>query len=220
MTGADFLLWVRGPAIQVAAFIFFFGVLLRLFEVLMLGRKKNLAELRGSGFVGGLRTVVTRSFPADSNTLKRSLFTVVTGYVFHIGLFVAILLLTPHIQLSKSVLGFGWPALPTPIVDFFTVLTLVAMVVILWRRVTHPLMRFLSTFEDYVVWIVTFLPLLSGYMSYHHLFLPYQWMLGLHILSVALLLIVFPFTKLMHTFTLFLARWYNGSMAGEKGIRQ
>jgi len=145
---------------------------------------------------------------------------VVAGYVFHIGLFVVILLLTPHIQLSKSLLGFGWPALPTPIVDFFTVLTLVAMVVILWRRATHPLMRFLSTYEDYVVWIVTFLPLLSGYMSYHHLLLPYQWMLGLHILSVALLLIVFPFTKLMHTFTLFLARWYNGTIAGEKGIRQ
>jgi nitrate reductase gamma subunit len=220
MTGADFLLWVRGPAIQIAAFIFFFGVLLRLFEVLMLGRKKNLAEFRGNGFVSGLRTIVTRSFPADTNTLKRSLLTVITGYVFHIGLFVVILLLTPHIQLFKSLLGFGWPGLPTPIVDFFTVLALVAMVVILWRRATHPLMRFLSTYEDYIVWIVTFLPLLSGYMSYHHLFLPYQWILGLHILSVALLLIVFPFTKLMHTFTLFLARWYNGSMAGEKGIRQ
>lgn len=220
MSGADFLLWVRGPAIQIAVFIFLFGVLLRLLEILMLGRKKNLAEPRGSKIAGGLRTVISRSLPADSNTFKRSLTTVVAGYVFHIGLFVSILLLTPHIQLSKSVLGFGWPALPTPIVDFFTVLALIAMVVILWRRVTHPLLKFLSSYEDYLVWILTFIPLLTGYLSYHHLFLPYQWMLGMHILSVAVLLIVFPFTKLMHTFTLFLARWYNGSMAGEKGVRQ
>ena len=31
-------------------------------------------------------------------------------------------------------------------------------------------------------------------------------------------MIVFPFTKLMHAFTLFMARWYNGAIAGYKGV--
>lgn len=220
MNATDFLMWVRGTGLQIALVIFVFGVILRLLEILLLGRKKNLAELRGGGFSAGLRTVITRSVPPDANTLKRSFFTVVAGYVFHIGLFVALFLLTPHIQLFKSFSGLSWPALPTPVVDFFTVLAMIGLLAILWRRITHPLLRFLSTPQDYLVWALTFLPLATGYMSYHHLFLPYTWMLATHILSVELLLILFPFTKLMHTFTLFLARWYNGSMAGEKGVQQ
>jgi nitrate reductase gamma subunit len=36
---------------------------------------------------------------------------------------------------------------------------------------------------------------------------------------VELLMILFPFTKLMHAFTLFVSRWYTGSMAGEKGVK-
>ncbi len=52
------------------------------------------------------------------------------------------------------------------------------------------------------------------YLAYHRLLLPYQNMLALHILSVEALLLVFPFTKLMHTFTIFGARWYNGALAG------
>jgi nitrate reductase gamma subunit len=43
--------------------------------------------------------------------------------------------------------------------------------------------------------------------------------LALHILSVELLLIVIPFTKLMHLFTFALARWYNGAIAGRKGVK-
>jgi nitrate reductase gamma subunit len=48
---------------------------------------------------------------------------------------------------------------------------------------------------------------------------PYQTMLGLHILSVEILLILFPFTKLMHFFTLFIARWYNGAAFGRRGVQ-
>jgi nitrate reductase gamma subunit len=44
-------------------------------------------------------------------------------------------------------------------------------------------------------------------------------MLGIHILSVELLMVMLPFTKLMHTFTLFMARWYNGAISGYRGVQ-
>jgi nitrate reductase gamma subunit len=44
-------------------------------------------------------------------------------------------------------------------------------------------------------------------------------LLALHILSVELLLVVFPFTKLMHTFTIFLSRWYGGAISGYRGVK-
>lgn len=219
MNSAELLLWVRGPGLQIAVVIFAFGMVLRLVEILLLGRKKNLAELRSSGVKEGFRTIFTRFLPADKNTLKSSKFTIITGYIFHLGLFVVIFLLAPHISVFKSIMGFSWPSLNTPLVDFFAVAAMVALLAILFRRLTHPVLKFLSRGEDYFVWVLTFLPLLTGYMSYHHLFFPYNWILATHILSVEMMLIFFPFTKLTHAFTTFIARWYNGSISGQKGVK-
>jgi len=61
MTENDFLLLVRGPLLTGATIIFLLGVVLRLFEILLLGRKRDLAQPRGSALKGGLRTVIMRS---------------------------------------------------------------------------------------------------------------------------------------------------------------
>lgn len=219
MNSAEFLLWVRGTGLNIAVAIFTFGMLIRLVEIFMLGRKRNLAELRANGVSAGLRTIFSRSMPANKNCLRRSMFTYITGYGFHIGLFVVIFLLTPHIQLFESLLGFGWPALPTPLVDLFAVIAMICLMAILWRKLTHPVVSYLSTPHDYLVWAATFLPLLTGYMSYHHLWFPYSWLLGVHILSVEFLLVLFPFSNLTHAMTLPISRWYTGMMAGEKGVQ-
>jgi nitrate reductase gamma subunit len=63
------------------------------------------------------------------------------------------------------------------------------------------------------------LPVLTGYMALHRVGADYTMMLSIHIMSVILLLVVFPFTKLTHAVTLFIARWYNGATAGRKGVR-
>lgn len=219
MTSAEFLLWVRGPGLQIAAVIFAFGIILRFFEIYMMGRKKNLSAKRASGTGAGFRTIAKRFLPADSETMRRSMFTVVAGYIFHIGLFVTLFLFVPHIELFDALTGISWPGLPNPVVDFFTVISMIALLALMWQRLTKPVLRMLSTGHDHLVWTLTFLPLLTGYLAYHHLFIPYTWMLAFHILSVELLMILFPFTKLMHAFTLFVSRWYTGSMAGEKGVK-
>ena len=218
MSETELLLWVRGPALQIATVIFLLGVVVRLGEILMLGRKKNLAEARGSAVAGGLRTIFSRSIP-DRGTLQRSTFNVVAGYVFHIGFFVVLLLFAPHILVFQDVLGISWPALRTPIVDAVTVVTIIALLAVLVHRLRHPVMRFLSRFQDYLVWLVTLLPLVTGYLAFHRVDVATPTtLIAIHILSVELLMVVFPFTKLMHAFTLFMARYYNGSIAGYKGV--
>lgn len=219
MSEVDFLLWVKGPAFTFAVVVFIAGVVLRLFEIFSLGRKHNFAVAKGDPMKGGLREMWRRSIPADKASFQRSMFTMVAGYVFHIGLFVVIFLLAAHIALIKSIIGFGWPNLSTPVVDAFAVVTMLALIAVLIHRLRHPVKRFLSTPTDYVVWAATFAPLLTGYMAYHHLLLSPQLMLGIHILSVEFLLVIFPFTKLMHTFTLFLSRWYNGASMGMRGVK-
>ena len=213
----DFLLWVRGPALDWALTIFVVGVVLRFLEILVLGRAQDYAEPRQGELAPGLRTVLRR-FLADPGTWRRSTFNVVVGYVWHIGFLLALFLFVPHIEVFGRLTGLAWPGLPNPIVDSVTGVTIVALIAMLVHRLRHPVMRHISTFEDYLVWAVTFLPLLSGYLAYHRLVNPYPLMLGLHILSVELLLVVFPFTKLMHALTAFVARWFNGATFGRKGV--
>ncbi|MGD2054614.1 MAG: hypothetical protein PVG45_10965 [Gammaproteobacteria bacterium] len=218
MSETEFLMWVRGPGFQIATIIFALGIVLRLVEIVMLGRKTNLAEAKGSEMSSGLRTIVTRTVP-DAATFKRSAFTLTTGYIFHIGLFIVIFLYAPHMLLFKDILGFGWPALPSTVIDAVTVVTIIALVAVLVHRLKDPVKRFLSNFDDYLGWFVTILPLVTGYIAFHRVGMPAPTLIAIHILSVELLMIVFPFTKLMHAFTLFLARWYNGAISGYRGVQ-
>jgi nitrate reductase gamma subunit len=212
-----FFLWVRGPAFDIALAVFLIGITLRLFEVLLLGRDADLSPGRSGQIRSGLRTVLSRQLP-DAGTLKRAPLIVIAGYLWHIGFFVALLLFVPHIELLHGTFGISWPGLPNPLVDAVTVVTIVALLALLIRRLTHPVLRHLSGFEDYLVWLVTLLPLLTGYLAYHRMIEPYPLAMGLHVLSVELLMIVFPFTKLMHAITALLARWYNGAISGHKGV--
>jgi nitrate reductase gamma subunit len=120
--------------------------------------------------------------------------------------------------LIKDLTGLSWPALPSQFIDLVTVITMAAMVVVLADRINKPVKRYLSTFGDWFTWTLTFLPLLTGWLAVQHLLLPYTWMLALHILSVELLLIFLPFTKLFHAFTVFGSRWYLGKINGHKGV--
>ena len=217
MTEIEILSWARGPGLQIATIIFVAGVVIRIFEILMLGRKANLAEAKGPEMSSGLKTIVTRTIP-DRDTFQRSGFTIVAGYIFHFGLFVTFFLFTPHVMLIRDITGFGWPALPTPVVDAVAVVTIISLLAVLANRLTNKVMRYLTNFEDLLTWFLTLAPLVTGYIAFHRMGFTAPTLLAIHILSVELLLVVFPFTKLMHSFTLFLARWYNGAISGYRGV--
>ena len=217
MNEMQFLTWVRGQGLDIAVGIFLLGVLWRLLEIYSLGRKKDLAAPRHVAGASGWNTILRRSVPPQG-MLKTSPVSYIGGYTFHIGLAIVVFLFAPHIKLIQSLTGLSWPGLPSQFIDLVAVITIAAMVVVLVDRINKPVKRYLSTFEDWFTWLVTFLPLLTGWLAVRHLLLPYTTMLALHILSVEILLIVLPFTKLFHAFTVFGSRWYNGAVNGHKGV--
>lgn len=217
MDQLQFLTWVRGPGLNLALAIFVLGVIWRLVEIYGLGRKPDLSAPRSVPGASGWHTIFRRSLPPPG-MFKTSPVSYVGGYVFHVGLAIAVFLFAPHIALIRELLGIGWRGLPSQVVDFVTVVTMAAMIAVLADRWFKPVKRFLSTPEDWFTWGLTFLPLLTGWMAVHHLLLPYTLTLALHILSVELLLIFLPFTKLFHAFTVFGSRWFNGTVNGHKGV--
>ena len=91
-------------------------------------------------------------------------------------------------------------------------LTAISAGAVRWRRQKPYLL------VGWLWYLVTLLPVLTGYLAYNHLLLPYTLMLALHLLSVELLMVVAPFTKLTHMFSFATARWYQGYQAGRRGV--
>ena len=217
MSALELLTWARGPGLSIALAVCAFGILLRLFEIFSLGRKADLSRAREHSPGSGWRTIFSRSLPPPG-LLKRAPVTYIGGYVFHLGFAITLLFFVPHIELARSLVGIGWPGLPMPVVDISAVAAMLGLLAVLASRLANPVKRFLSGFQDYLAWLLTFLPLATGYLAFHHLLIDYTLALALHILSVELLLVALPFTKLFHTVSVFVSRWYNGDIFGRKGV--
>jgi nitrate reductase gamma subunit len=165
---------------------------------------------------GGVLAVGTRSWP-HREFIGRTGPGEALGYSYHIGLFALILLFTPHILFIGSLFGITWPGLPSSLITVISVLTLTLFLAVLFRRVNNPVMRMLSNFDDYFSWFITMLVIVTGLAATAHIGAPYERLLGLHILSFDLLLIWFPFGKLMHAFYIFPSRALNGAILTRRG---
>ena len=224
----DLLTFARGPGLYWAVTIFVIGVLWKLVGIILLRAKRDLSEPRNPGTWRGLRLILTRSWPRRE-FLQRTAFTEVLGYTFHIGFFLALLFYLPHVlffeDIFKAVLGvnfqrlFGvpWPYFSGGVIYFFGAVSVAALIAVLIHRIASPVKRLISNFDDYFSWFVTTAPLATGMLAYSHVGAPYQTLIAVHLLSVELLLVWFPFGKLMHAFTVFLSRGTQGLQFERKG---
>ncbi len=212
----DLLMWARGTGFNIAIAIMAAGILLRVVEILVLGRKKDLAPAKGNAVVQGVKTIFTRSVPRKG-LIHYAPITYIGGYIFHIGFFVAFFFFAPHIAIFTDMFGLKWPNFGRVIIESAVALSVLALFALLYTRRADPVRRALSTFDDYLVWLLCLLPMVTGYVAVNKLFGDPTLMLALHILSVEALMIAFPFTKLMHAVTFVMARYYNGSIQGRKG---
>ena len=46
---------------------------------------------------------------------------------------------------------------------------MIALIALLIHRLRDPVKLFLSLFQDYLVWLVTILPLVTGYIAFHRI---------------------------------------------------
>jgi len=215
----DLLGFARGPALEVSVGIFCAGVVWRIaaFALLKVRREQSRPRQSVLRYVSeGLLATASRSWPHPEFT-KRTGAGEALGYSYHMGLFVVILLYGPHIALLGSLVGFTWPGLPSPLITGLAVVTLTLFCGVLFRRLTSPVMRMLSNFDDYFTWFITMLVLVTGLAASAHLGARYETLLAIHILSVDGLLVWFPFGKLMHAFYIMPSRAINGAILARKG---
>ena len=215
MTLLDF---ARGPALDWALTIFVVGMLWRLVGVLALRRKKDLSEPRneGAGFTGAVKMIVARMWP-KREFVPVSRLTYLMAYAFHIGLAIVVFGFGPHIAFIKDLTGLSWPNLPTGLITVASVITLAGLIGMLVRRLGNPVVYMLSNLDDWLSWLLTTLPVITGLMAVTHWGGRYETLLALHILSVEALLIWIPFGKLAHVFFVFISRGTTGAVLERRG---
>jgi nitrate reductase gamma subunit len=215
--------FARGPFFQVALFVFLAGMAYRLVRVLVLGWEADKVKAKGSK-LGGVAMSFAKGIlvwpfiPWVKNTFNRNPVTYLAGGLFHLGLFVVLMLGTAHMLVWKSLLGFGWPTLPLPIVDWLAAGAIVALIALLINRIVNPVLRLLTGPAEWLNWLIVFLPMVTGYIMTHHLFFPYETLFALHMLAVNVLLIWIPMSRISHFVFYFFSKAIHGADFGKRAV--
>ena len=209
-----FLEFTEGPMFYFAAAVFLAAGLWRLVGIVRLGKKPDLAPARGSaamGFIkGNLRHFVPRKLFA-----QRTWMHLLGGYGFHLGLFVLFFFAAPHIAFIEKFTGLSWPALPRWGFIIAAEIAFAGLIVLWVRRFSDPVMRLISDWDDHVGTWLTFIVMLTGCLALQE---AHDSLRAIHMLSVNIWLIYFPFGRLMHAFTFVLSRGATGANYGRKGM--
>ncbi|MFZ2649042.1 MAG: hypothetical protein WA210_02950 [Burkholderiaceae bacterium] len=224
----DLLDFARGPALGLALAVFVLGTLWRLAGVLRLPRLPDLSPPRAgapSGVQAALRGILRGMWPRRGFAQSTRLVTV-NGYVFHLGLALVFFGYAPHIEFMRRVTGLGWPALPDFVMYLAAAATVTSLLLALLLRITDPVRKKISNTLDWLTWAVVFLPVLTGMavliepsaaILAHDRPL-YRGPLAVHLLSLDLLLVWFPFGKLMHAVLFAFSRGATGVRFSHRGV--
>ena len=207
---------IDGPLWYFSLFVFAIGVIWKLVTIVFAKSKTDLSAARASAVPGAIKTVFSR-FIADKSMAPSIRLQIVAGYMFHLGLFALLFFAAPHILfLEEHFLGFGWTPMPHWAFIVASQFAFLGLLMLWLHRILNPDSRLISTADDHIAAILTFLVMLTGCLalleSFHALRL-------LHRFSVELFLIYFPFSRLMHAFTFIPSRAFTGAWFGRRGIR-
>lgn len=225
----DLLDIARGPALGFAVAIFVLGTTWRLVGVLRLPTARDFSPAREgapSDRRAALRTIVSGLWPRRE-FVQATQPAAANGYAFHIGLALIFFGYAPHIAFVRRLTGLGWPALPDAVMYLASIVTVVTLLIALANRLTNPVLKLISTPDDMITWTITILPVLTGMavlsepssaiLARDHVI--YRTPLAIHLLSLELLLIWFPFGKLMHAVLFAFSRGVTGVRFGHRGVQ-
>jgi nitrate reductase gamma subunit len=207
------LAYVRGPMVWIALLVFVLGTAVQILRFFLLTRKAALSV----SVPTQLQKKPARKKPAFERMtdivyqLKDTVFavhplTMAVSTLFHVCLVLLPLFVMAHNEMIELVIGVSLPSLSEGLSDGLTLIVLFCCVFFLIRRVSLARMRAISSLADYMVLALATIPFLSGFLAYHQIF-DYQTMMIVHMLSGELMLIIIPFTKLVHMIFFFFNRF-------------
>jgi nitrate reductase gamma subunit len=223
MNWTNVLEFARGPFFKAALLFFIAGMVYRLVRVIFLGWSPDKVPARGSKFGGAIKSylkgIIAWPFiPWVKNTFKKNPVIYLAGGLFHLGLFVVLVLGTAHMLVWKSLTGLHWATLPMPIVDWMAAVTIVAMIILFINRLINPVLKLISGPAEWLNLLFVFLPMVTGYVMTHHLWFRYEVLYSLHMIAVDVLLIWIPLSRISHFMFYFFSKAIHGADFGKRAV--
>jgi hypothetical protein len=119
--------------------------------------------------------------------------------LFHVLVVILPIFLVAHVYLWERALGIAWPALPGPMADVLSIVTLASGVVVFLGRVYSPVLRRIEPVWSFFKPVLLLIPFLTGTLTRHPTWSPldYHAVLLIHVLSAAIVLALLPFARLL-----------------------
>jgi nitrate reductase gamma subunit len=204
----------RGPALALSVAIFVLGLAWRLHRIFRRPKRPDHSEPRRRDLAaGGVRAIFAKMLPPKGVKVRGA--QMANAYAYHVGLALVVFGYAPHIAFIHRHTGLSWPALPEPVFYVAAGVTIVSLFIALLRRLTEPVLRLLSGFDDWFSWALTMAPMLTGMALIGGPAHPVA--LAVHLLSLELLLAWLPFGKLAHAALVFVSRYRTGADFARKG---
>ncbi len=204
--------FIAGPLVWIAFAVLIVGSMYRIISMLFQAKKDKVVypymSLRFS-----LRSLIHWFVPFAGVNMRRQPEMTVVTFAFHICLICTPIFLLPHNILIYRAWGISWWTLPKGVADVMTLIVVITSLIFLLRRVTSPVVKYVTSPSDYVLLAIAAAPFVTGFLAYHHV-LPYKTMSVLHILSGVVMLAAIPFTRLSHMLFFVFTRSYMGSEFG------
>ncbi|KUJ95381.1 MAG: Uncharacterized protein XD41_1592 [Desulfonauticus sp. 38_4375] len=161
-----------------------------------------------------LRSLINWTIPFKARNMRLNPITFFVSYLFHICIILVPIFYSGHIFILEEYidLPFEPPMLPDILSDVLTFLALVSGIFLLLRRIIYPPARYVSSSKDFGLLLLVLIPFLTGFLAVRGI--GGDFLLFLHVLSAELLLLILPFTRIMHMFLGLFSRSYTGSEFG------
>ncbi len=209
----SFIEFIMGPMVWLSLAVFIFGLLGKTIFMIWQIKQKESYIFSFLTFRHSMRSIIAWLIPFyPESTRKNPLFYGVS-YLFHIALFLTPLFLMSHIVLINESFQINWIPLNDTFADFLTLLVIVALGYFVYRRMTLPQVKDLTTYKDYLLITMVAIPFITGFLAYHQVMV-YQQMVIAHVISGEIMLLLIPFTRFSHIITGPLSRAYTGSEFG------
>lgn len=211
--------FLAGPALWVAFFIFFGGLVFRIAYLYGLSKERDRVFYNHMDAKWAFRSIVHWLIPWGSVSMRNQPVFSLVFFVFHVCLLGIPLFLYAHNMLWDEAFGVSLPSMSDGLADTLTIVLIVCIAFLFVRRLVRPEVRILTTAWDYTLLLLTAAPFATGLLAYHQ-WGPYQLMLILHILFAEILLVIIPFSKLGHVILFFFTRAFIGfEMGTRRGAR-
>lgn len=201
--------------VQIAALLFLTVVyVLRLAWLFRFRSAPERTYAVGNAAAGIGWSMMNVAMPWAMESTRRKPFFYVQFVIFHIGVVLAI---------AATFIIPYWPGLleQTWVVRLFQVSLLAAFavgLVRLYRRLTTPALRLISTGDDYLSLVLMTLFFLSGAMAVPNRPQDGEWPLWAFFALTTFFLVYVPFSKICHYLYYPFTRFYLGRMQGHRGV--